>query len=120
MLRWLIKRLNARPVRAWHRPGFPRPYEVGPGASVGPMNPAPSAPTVGGVADGPLRPLGAARFLDPPYVNGSYAERRARSPEDGPNVTPWDKALQCGHCTFRTPFGPAMSVHLRTEHPPTP
>lgn len=80
MFGWLRRRRRVV-HRAWYGPVC-KPYAVGPGAPVGPMNPHPPVPAVDPGALGPLRPSGVARWEPPPYVNGTYAQKRAAAKED--------------------------------------
>ena len=101
---------------------YASPYAVGPGAPVGALNPHPPTP---GVATPVLRPEGVATFRTPPYVG--YASDHVTNMATPPPVPPvppvhpeeWAEPVLCGidECTYRTPWGPRMTMHREKAHP---
>lgn len=102
-----IRTVTSAQPGGWYGP-VARPYEVGPGAPVSAMNPAPPTPGV------PPPPM-------PPYVG--YGAKR---PTDmARKLQPFeqdDGLLSCGllGCTFKTYFGPQMAQHRATPHQAAP
>jgi hypothetical protein len=96
--------------RAWYAQPIARPYDVGPGAPVGALNPHPATPAVA------MPPM-------PPYVGlrPGYPTNMA-TPQVLPALNP-QPMLVCGHrgCGWSTSFEQAMTAHREVGHlPPIP